>query len=194
MKNERYYFCISCNGTTEVHNDVWIDSPIDERRFESGNCFRTREDAHVAAWKVTELLLSLRSVPVADCNQLPKLTAEVFDRPDCPGWAQYAAVDSSGHASYYEKLPVRLRGFFFLSNVEGRSQMIDGYWDASNWENSTITRQAFVGCTPFLTDYGVAAFKDEFNTQIVIAMIKDLPVEQSKRIITRALENMKGEK
>lgn len=176
-----------------MYDVVWDGRLIDELRFEAGNCFRTGEEAQAAAEKVKDLLLSLHADKRL-AEKLPVLTAEVFDRPDCPSWAQYAAVDSSGHASYYEKFPVRLRGFFFLSNVEGRSQMIDGRWDASHWENSTVARKVSVGCAPYLTNCGVAAFKEKFIPRIVIAMIKDLPVEQSERIITRALESMKGEK
>lgn len=189
MKNEEYYYV---QGTADLYEEAWYGGYIDERRFEVGNCFRTREEAQVAAGKMKKLLLSLHADKRL-AEELPVLTTEVFDRPECPSWAQYAAVDSSGHASYYEKFPVRLRGFFFLSNVEGRSQMIEGHWYASHWENSVIARKIPVGCTPALTNIGVAAFKEEFNTQIIVAMIKELPVEQSKRIITTALENMKGE-
>lgn len=37
---------------------------------------------------------------------LPKLTAEVFDRKDCPQWAQWAAVDSDGSAYFYASKPI----------------------------------------------------------------------------------------
>lgn len=40
-----------------------------------------------------------------DCNSLPKLTAEVFDRPDCPEWADYAFVNSYGHCVVLEVKP-----------------------------------------------------------------------------------------
>lgn len=38
-------------------------------------------------------------------DTLPKLTAEVFDRPDCPKWANYAAVDANGYGYWYEENP-----------------------------------------------------------------------------------------
>lgn len=38
-------------------------------------------------------------------DPLPKLTVEVFDRKDCPEWAQWAAVDSDGQAYFYDSKP-----------------------------------------------------------------------------------------
>ena len=35
-----------------------------------------------------------------------KLTQEVFTRPDCPKWANWAAVDSDGVAFWFEEKPI----------------------------------------------------------------------------------------
>lgn len=77
---------------TDTVQSVWRSDVADNSRWRMGNCFKTKEEAVVALKKITALLLSLHE-PVTECNQLPKLTVEVFDRPDCPGWAKYAAVD-----------------------------------------------------------------------------------------------------
>ena len=36
-----------------------------------------------------------------------KLTQEVFTHPDCPKWANWAAVDSDGTAYWYEEKPTQ---------------------------------------------------------------------------------------
>lgn len=75
--------------------------------------------------------------PVTDCNQLPKLTAEVFNRPDCPVWAKYAAVDSCRDAFFYmEKPHASIKSWGFCKFV-----YIDKF-DPTDWQNSLIKRPA----------------------------------------------------
>ncbi len=72
-----------------------------------------------------------------NCNQLPKLTAEVFNRPECPEWAQWAAVDESGMAFYYYEKPYERKHTFHSWD---RTKSIDDKFDASDWKNSLIER------------------------------------------------------
>lgn len=74
---------------------------------------------------------------------LPKLTAAVFDRTDCPEWAKLAAVDGCGRGFYYEAFPrlYKQDRFFLLSTVHGKTQRIPGKFDGSNWINSIVIRQ-----------------------------------------------------
>lgn len=61
---------------------------------------------------------------VTDCNQLPKLTAEVFDRPDCPEWAQYAAVHN-GNLIFTDKKPdINEHGLFISANDTAKIEKI----------------------------------------------------------------------
>jgi hypothetical protein len=70
---------------------------------------------------------------------LPKLTAEVFDRPDCPEWAQYAVVDCDGYAWWYKDVPTRgVAGKWFCDDTYWKGT--HGIWDASDWQNSLIKR------------------------------------------------------
>ena len=78
--------------------------------------------------------------PTTNSNQLPKLTAEVFDRPDCPEWAKYAAVDSDGDARYHERYP-RLSKYWWSSDGDIKDVNY-GKFDASDWKNSLIERPA----------------------------------------------------
>ena len=87
--NDEYFF-VECDGKVKDAN--WDDCEFDQRCFATGNCFKTKEEAEYAAEKIKALLLSLQP----EIAKLPKLTAEVFDRPDCPEWAQYAVVDKDG--------------------------------------------------------------------------------------------------
>ena len=61
-------------------------------------------------------------------KELPKLTVEVFDHPDCPEWANYAAVNKSGRVIFYED-----------KKSPGVKADI-GFFDASDWPNTIIKR------------------------------------------------------
>lgn len=77
-------------------------------------------------------------------TELPKpLTAEVFDRPDCPEWARFAAVSMFGFLIFSEKKPK------IAENECPKRWIIDGRWfttgesaefDDSSWESSIIER------------------------------------------------------
>jgi hypothetical protein len=71
--------------------------------------------------------------------KMPKLTAEVFDRPDCPAWAKYAAVDENGIAFYYRDIPRKACETWRVDSVL-YYQEISGEWDASDWKHSLIER------------------------------------------------------
>ena len=70
---------------------------------------------------------------------LPKLTAEVFDRPDCPEWAKYAAVDECGYVRLFSNSPWLGKSCWNWSKGEVR-QLIGVKFDASNWQKSRIKR------------------------------------------------------
>jgi hypothetical protein len=76
--------------------------------------------------------------------ELPKLTAKVFNRPDCPAWAQYAAVDINGIACFYDKKPKCDNIQLWLSGENGEHFMVirRKKYDASDWQNSLIERPA----------------------------------------------------
>lgn len=80
---------------------------------------------------------------VTNCNQLPKLTAEVFNRPDCPAWAKYAAVSKFGCLIFFEEKPV-LGHNSFLPLYDNYTTKLyhnaHGRWDASDWQNSLLER------------------------------------------------------
>jgi hypothetical protein len=78
--------------------------------------------------------------PVTNCNQLPKLTAEVFDRPDCPEWAEWAAVDEDGEAIFFEKMPYTATKICGCFSRDCKDETIPGKFDASDWQNSLIER------------------------------------------------------
>lgn len=78
--------------------------------------------------------------------KLPKLTAEVFNRPDCPDWAEWAAVDASGAAYWYEERPSTPELFCHTRwhpvRLGSKIQGCSGRFDASDWEHSLIQRPA----------------------------------------------------
>jgi hypothetical protein len=108
---------------------------VESKKFHPANCPMFTENFHLQAdWReVTE--------PVTESNQLPKLTTEIFDRPDCPEWAKWAAVDKYEKAMWYECEPKALGGVF-RNSKRGQIKEIPGEWDASDWQNSIIERPA----------------------------------------------------
>lgn len=113
------YKCEECQAEQPCVLE-WFDYPPPSKCPAPG-------DAHAIWREVKEL-----------SNQLPKLTAEVFERKDCPERARWAAVDGNGMVYCYVEKPtcgVELwdgPGFSF----------IDFGFDASDWRNSLIERPA----------------------------------------------------
>ena len=135
--NEVFWYINSGNKIDHTTNNGF---GCDEEKIAAGNCFFTEAQAKAAAEKVKALLLSLHDEPVTECNQLPKLTAEVFDRPDCPEWAKYAAVDSNGDTYYFEQEPYIDAGQWKSENIKW--QYIYCTFDPTDWQNSLIERPA----------------------------------------------------
>ena len=81
--------------------------------------------------------------------KLPKLTAEVFDRPECPKNVQYAVVTSEGRVIGYKSKPY-INTFYNmhkeLSQCWGFNSgcsftiSVVGTFDPSDWQNSLIER------------------------------------------------------
>lgn len=142
MKIERWkptkgemYFYIS--NVLMVADDV-VDgySHLDEERIAAGNCFATYNEAQAAAEKVKALLLSIQD------KSLPKLTAEVFDRPDCPEWAKWAAVDRNGIGYFFPSKPSLHPALWVNHSTDKCAVPISGKFDASDYQNSLIERPA----------------------------------------------------
>lgn len=140
--NQKYYFV--SNMLEVIENNYVEDCEVDRLRYKNGNCFKTKAEAQTAAKKVKALLLSLHE-PTTNCNQLPKLTAEVFNRPDCPEWAKYAAVDSDGDGFFFEEKPrvCEADGEWVVDKyITGLIRIISGDFTPYDWQNSLIERPA----------------------------------------------------
>lgn len=135
---ETYYFV---GNTGNIGAYEWRADLTDTRYYEVGNCLKTKAKAEAAAEKVKALLLSLHE-PTTNCNQLPKLTADVFDRPDCPEWAQYAAVSSDGRCLVCREYPILIGGRRWANPESYWEKTIDGKFDTTDWQNSLIKRPA----------------------------------------------------
>lgn len=100
----------------------------------------------VASWKEVK-------EAVTDWNQLPKLTVEVFDRPECPKNVQYVVVTSEGRVVGYTSKPY-INTFYNMHKELTQCWAVDtgcsftisaaGTFDASDWQNSLIERSAKV--------------------------------------------------
>lgn len=98
---DRYWVIDACyrKGVRPVN---WVNDVIDNTTYSFGDCFKTEAEAQVAAEKVKALLLSLHE-PTTTSSQLPKLTAEVFDRPaKLPAWCKVDALCWHKRCSYFK--------------------------------------------------------------------------------------------
>lgn len=116
---------------------------------------------------------------VTDCNQLPKLTDDVFYRPDCPLWAVYAAVDKYGSAFFFEIKPslntATEKPCIWFSGKAGRIKQISGKWDASNWQHSLIEIKPLTFCIRKSTLHALESAANELQ-----AKIKERPAKKSE--------------
>ena len=67
----------------------------------------------------------------------PKLTEDIFNSPDCPEWARYAAVDADGSGHVFDGKPDRGLLYWRCDYINGT---YIGMYDASDWQNSLIER------------------------------------------------------
>lgn len=76
---------------------------------------------------------------------MKQLTQEVFNRPDCPEWANWAAIDASSKAHWFncEVMPdYATDSFDAMYAVDGfKMELIGTGYDTTNWENSAINRE-----------------------------------------------------
>ena len=74
---------------------------------------------------------------------LPKLTVAVFDHPDCPEWAKWAAVNANGKAVIFSYEPSRRDDAWVVTYYSSSSQsdvLGDETFDHTDWQNSLIER------------------------------------------------------
>lgn len=70
--------------------------------------------------------------------KLPKLTVDIFNHPECPEWAQWAAVDKSGECYVYSDKPFRGRLTWLCPFICSAKHI--GDYDPSDWWSSLIER------------------------------------------------------
>lgn len=134
-------YCLVCTSDEIKSHLCSVDCSDCEYR-ETGKCFKIAAEDGDAVERVKDLLLHLRE-PVTECTQLPKLTTEVFERLDCPEWAEYAAVDKNGKAYYFTNKPkCYSEGYFRDLGWDAGDFMLIGDFDSTDWRNSLIKRHA----------------------------------------------------
>lgn len=117
------------------------------------------------------------NVAKATCNfgNLPKLTAEVFDRPDCPEWAKFAAVDADGTVWVYDNEPwtSKENGCWIChAHIdEGLACIAEGF-DPSDWQKSLIERPVKENKLPDWCKPGAWVWSSDFGF-FLVSSIKD---------------------
>lgn len=160
---EKYWF-VDTGCKSVVMNCGCLLGYFDHCQYDSGNCFKTKEEAEAAAEKVRDLLLSLHDEqPTTDCNQLPKLTADIFNHPDCPIWAEYAAVDRSGIVCFFDEKPKCDNVQMWLRGEVGEyfKPLMSHKFNASDWQNSLVKRPEN-NTMPDWCKVGAIGFNDEY--------------------------------
>ena len=85
--------------------------------------------------------------PALEKSKHPKLTVEIFNSPECPEWANWAAVDEDGRAAWYSERPEIARFSWCLKENTDRYEWIKTpshisfrRYDSSEWMLSLIER------------------------------------------------------
>lgn len=132
------YCCIYHRGNQKAREAFYYECFPEEKPVEAEKCRK-----ECANYK-----------PKEEPKKRPKLTQEVFDRPDCPEWAEWAVVEGDGKAFWFSKKPK----VFEESKVDQiwycpgtKYERIDGEFDASTWRESLIKKPCYPEYT-FLTD------------------------------------------
>lgn len=137
-RGEKFWY-FDCDG--RVFPTMYHGYRPDLNLMAFGNMFKTEVEAKSAVENVKALLLSLQE-PFTDCNQLPKLTAEVFDLSYFPKTAYYAVVTKDGGVIAYTHKPYVNEEIPCWGFNRGCSFIVEtaGSYDSSDWQNSLIER------------------------------------------------------
>lgn len=73
-------------------------------------------------------------------TELPKLTTNIFDAPDCPEWAKWAAVDADGRGFVYRANPVMGRYGWHITKGGFQAGTHIGDYDPTDWQSSLTKR------------------------------------------------------
>lgn len=131
-----------CNGCAKWHDDPCIldvgnEQTVSDKRMRCP--FKSAEgDLRYCKWEKYE---------DGEVAKLPKLTAEVFDRHDCPEWAKWAAVSISGNGVYFDSKPhlnlkdVTWDGVKKWEFIYSKTGIVF-QWDYTDWKNSLVERPA----------------------------------------------------
>ena len=157
-----------------VTSATYVDSYDNLLRVYQHNCFLTEELATAAADSIKALLQEFTGMPkVSTGDRLNKLTAEVFDHPDCPKWAKYAAVDEDGEALFFEEMPflaTKTCGCFLR---DCKDTIIPGKFDSSDWQNSLIERPVKENKLPDWCKVGAVGYNPETDLYFSIDNIDE---------------------
>ena len=132
---ETYYFV---THWLRVSKSSWADWSGEKWLLEEGNCFRTEQEAEAKLEKIKAIFKDQQIT-----EHKSKLTAEIFDREDCPTWARYAAVNADGKVALFSNNPSRgdsQWGVTYYSISVNTVILDDVMYDASDWKNSLIER------------------------------------------------------
>ena len=153
LEASQYYWYI--NTDLESAGLPW---PGPEQGEPPVNCFKTRREASRYAQLFRHLIHTLNEDTLVNMlKDVRELTTEVFNWPECPAWAEYAAVDEDGNAAWFSAKPTtimasddgededcHLLGYWGSDEYNGKWLAIPGVWYSLEWDKSLLTRPAAV--------------------------------------------------
>lgn len=112
-----------------------------------------RAKEHIEKLYATKKDLSGSLSTVTTGSAAKKLTVDVFNRPDCPGWARYAVVNANGKVILFSDEPSVWDDDRWIAAYSSRVRTLDDVpFDASDWKNSLIERHVFPKLTADMFD------------------------------------------
>lgn len=124
------FICRNCKGVCRLEIETGVLDPMNPRQC----IYNWLTTAREAKWELEQE------------ESLPKLTAEIFNHPDCPKWAKTAAVNADGTAAWWSGTYVKtfMNGWICYSSMPYDWRPIPGKFDATGWEYSLIKRPSEV--------------------------------------------------
>jgi hypothetical protein len=149
------------------------------KKFECNGCVYRKCTADVEQSEIPKYcalkgyLVSVWHEVKEEEQKLPKLTAEVFDRPDCPEWANYASVNADGEVWFHARKPKIVDNFWCAGSPEKMYQRHKEF-DAFDWKNSLVKRPAKEKVLPDWCKVGEWGYNTETHGYFEIVSIDDI--------------------
>lgn len=159
-------------------------------------CTAEYQDGREGPFKCTGIFDMYHKPQWKEIAELPKLTAEVFDRPDCPEWAKYASVKKDGRVIFYSDKTspgvIKDIGFFdptdWLNSLVERPAKLPDWCKEGEWVFDTTINKYIKVSTDDIIKYSAKVCKYISDGEIVQARLRPYNAGEMKALVGKVIE------